>query len=334
MATINTTNPTLLDVANRFGPDGKVERNIAEVYSQMQEGLFTDMTFKEGNLPTGELVTIRTGYPEATWRRINEGVSQVKTQTQQVTETCGWLENRSEIDERLADLNGNREDWRFTEDLGIMAGMTNQLATAVFYSNTKSDPEKIHGFAPRFGTYSSTAGSAGNQIIKAGGSGSDNTSIWLIGWGPLGAYGIYPKGSKAGISAEDKGKEKLFDSNSKAYYGYVTQYKWDVGLVVKDWGYVVRIANIDVSDLTKNAATGADLIDLMIQASEQLKGANGVRPVFYCNRTVRGFLRRQLVNKSNVLLSMEEVAGKKVLVFDDIPVRRVDAILNTEAAVS
>jgi hypothetical protein len=57
------------------------------------------------------------------------------------------------------------------------------------------------------------------------------------------------------------------------------------------------------------------------------------RPVIYCNRTIKSFLRRQITNKENVNLTLDNVAGKKVLAFDSIPVRRVDAILNTEAEV-
>ena len=54
---------------------------------------------------------------------------------------------------------------------------------------------------------------------------------------------------------------------------------------------------------------------------------------FYVPRVIRSYLRRQITNKANVWLSMGEVAGKKVLQFDDVPVRRMDAILSTEARV-
>src|SRR5690606_38346105 len=115
--------------------------------------------------------------------------------------------------------------------------------------------------------------------------------------------------------------------------GYRTHFLWYCGLVVKDWRYVVRIANIDRTLLVKNAATGADLIDLMVQAIEMLPNTRIGRAVFYVNRNIRSFLRRQIANKSNVWLTMEEIAGKKVMTFDGIPVKRVDALLNTEARV-
>jgi hypothetical protein len=58
------------------------------------------------------------------------------------------------------------------------------------------------------------------------------------------------------------------------------------------------------------------------------------RPAIYCNKTVRTWLRIMMNEKSNVHLSLEEVASKKVLAFDGIPVRRCDKILNSEATIS
>jgi len=95
----------------------------------------------------------------------------------------------------------------------------------------------------------------------------------------------------------------------------------------------VRIANISVGSLTKDGATGADLFDLIAQAMEQVPSLQMGRPVLYCNRTVKSFMRRQQKNSKNVQISMADVAGRKVMSIDEVPVRRCDAILNTEAVV-
>src|SRR5699024_713935 len=166
------------------------------------------------------------------------------------------------------------------------------------------------------------------------GSGSDNTSIWLVGWGEKGAFGIYPKGSQAGLKMEDKGQVTLEDPDGGRYEGYRTHYQWKAGLSVKDWRYVVRIANVDVTALTKNASAGADLVDLLVQGLERIQGLVGVTSVFYCSRTIRSYLRRQMLNKDNVLLSLDEAAGKKVMSFVGVPLKRVDKLLDTEAAVT
>ncbi len=331
MATINDQNPTLLDVTKRLDPDGKVAK-IVEALTEENE-ILLDMAWMEGNLPTGHKTTIRSGLPPVTWRKLNYGVQPGKSRTVTVTDTCGMLEAYAEIDKALADLNGNTAQFRLSEDMAFIEAMNQEMASKVIYGDSETDPEQIMGLAPRFNTFSAENG---ENIIEGGGTGADNTSVWLIVWGDTKIHGIYPKGSKAGLSHEDKGQVTIENADGQGgrMEGYRSHYKWDCGLTVRDWRYVVRIANIDVSDLTKDASgSSADLIDLMVQALEQVKSLTGGRAAFYCNKTVRSFLRRQITNKSNVHLNMGEVAGKQVLMFDEVPVRRVDAILNTEARV-
>lgn len=330
MAEITATNPTLMDVAKRLDPDGKVDK-IVEMLSETNE-ILDDMTFMEGNLSTGHKTTVRSGLPSATWRKLNYGVQPSKSRTVAVTDTCGMLEAYAEVDKALADLNGNTSEFRISEDRAFLESMNQTVATKLFYGDTDSDPEQIMGFGPRFDDLSAENG---GNIISGGGSGSDNHSIWLVVWGPNTVHGIYPKGSSAGFQHNDLGEVTLEDAAGGKYQGYRTHYKWDMGLTVRDWRYVVRIANIDNSALTKDASSGADLIDLMTQALELVPNLGMGRPVFYCNRTIRSFLRRQITNKSNVNLTMEEVAGKKVVAFDGVPVRRCDGLLNgTEATIS
>jgi hypothetical protein len=97
---------------------------------------------------------------------------------------------------------------------------------------------------------------------------------------------------------------------------------------VKDYRYAVRIANIDMDTLTKNNASGADLMDLLTQATEIIQSTTGGNVVFYAGRSVSGWFRRQAMNKSNVLLSLEDVGtgGRRMLAFDGIPFKRTDAL--------
>ena len=213
--------------------------------------------------------------------------------------------------------------------------MNQAMAATVFYGNTAVYPERFMGLAPRYNSMSGAQSSA--NVLSGGGSGSTNTSIWLVCWGPNTIHGIFPKGSKAGLQHEDLGEQTLQDNNTPQgkYQGYRTHYKWDIGMCFRDWRYAVRVANVDVSVLTKNAASGADLIDLMTQAIELLPEIKMGNPVFYCSRTVRSFLRRQIANKIAAgTLTLEQIAGQHVVSFDGIPVKRCDQILNTEAVVS
>lgn len=330
MATLTATDLTLLDVAKRLDPDGGAA-DIAEMLSQDNEMLM-DMPWIEGNLPTGSRVTVRTGLPDVAWRKLNQGVPQSKGTTAQIDETCGMLEAFGQVDIDLAMLNGNTAAFRAGENRGFLEAMNQEMVSTVFYGDTAVNPERFLGFSPRFGDNSGPENA--DNIIDAGGTGTDNTSIWLIGWAPHTVHGIYPKGSKAGLIHEDLGIETVLDSSSRKYRAYQDRYQWKCGIAVRDWRYVVRIANIDTSDLLKTAATGGDLPDLMTRALERIHSLSGVRPVFYGNRTVRSFMRRQQVSKvANSTLAFDTIAGKPVLSFAEVPFRRVDALTNAEARV-
>src|SRR5699024_9511602 len=161
-------------------------------------------------------------------------------------------EDYAEVDKDLADLNGNTSAFRLSENLAHIEGISQALAQAVFYGDSSIHAERIMGLAPRFNTGDTASAATAENVIDGGGSGSDNTSIWLVGWGEKGAFGIYPKGSQAGLKMEDKGQVTLEDPDGGRYEGYRTHYQWKAGLSVKDWRYVVRIANVDVTALTKN----------------------------------------------------------------------------------
>lgn len=324
---------TLLDVARTMDPDGS-SAAIAEMLSQDNEMLM-DMPWYEGNLPTGHRVTVRTGLPDVVFRKLNSGVPNSKATTAQLDEACGILEGRSEIDCALAELNGNGTAFRLGQSKGFMESMNQSMQRQVIYGD-RLTTEAFVGLAPRFDDVPTTVNGAENKVnvLDAGGTGTDNTSIYLVGWGQNSIHGIYPKGSQAGLYHEDLGKIDAFDVNGNRFRAYGDRYEWKCGIAVPDWRYVVRICNIDVSDLTKNASAGADLIDLMTQAQELIHSLTGVQPAYYVNRTIRSFLRRQTVNKvANSTLMYDEVDGRPALMFGEVPVRRVDALLNTEARV-
>lgn len=332
MAVLAATHPTLLDVTRRLDPDGKIPL-IAEMLNQTNE-IIEDAVFLEGNELTGHTSVIRTGLPAPTWRKLYGGVQPAKSRTAKIRDTCGMLEAYAEVDKALADLNGNAAAFRMSEDAAHIEGMNQEFASTLLYGNEATEPEAFTGFAPRF---NDQAALNGENILTSAATpdGNDNTSIWLVVWGPNTAHMIYPKGSKAGLQSQDLGEVTIesVDGAGGRMQAYRTHYRWDLGLCVRDWRYVVRI-NIDQENLLGDASSGPDLIDLMSQAVEMIPSLSMGRPAFYGNRTVKSVLRRQMVAKvKNSTLSMDQVAGKHVLTFDGIPFRRVDAITNTEAGI-
>jgi hypothetical protein len=339
MATLANGNLTLADWAKRTDPDGRVPV-VAELLSQSNE-ILEDCVFKEGNLPTGERVVIRTGLPTVYWRALNQGIPSSKSTTAQVDEACGILEARSEVDKDLAMLNGNTAQFRLSEDTAFLEAMNQTQATTLFYGNPGTDPKQFLGLAAR---YSSLTGGNAQNILSAGGSGSDNTSVYLVVWGDQTVYCPFPKGSKAGLVHEDLGEQTVYNSDGTRLQALATRYQWKNGLVVKDWRYVVRICNIDVSDLigqtgTQAASAATNIVKLMARSLYRIPNMAMGKAAFYMNRTVHSGLSIAALDKSQYVLKINEGLSQfgqpySWLSFLGVPLRRVDALLNTEAAVS
>ncbi|MFY9350529.1 MAG: major capsid protein [Sphingobium sp.] len=342
MAVIGSVLPTLADLTKRLDPDGKIAA-IGEWLTQSNP-ILDDIVWQEGNLPTGERTTIRTELPTVALRALNEGVPRSKSRTAQVDDGAAMLEGNSQCDRKLAILSGDIGAYRLSESSAFLEAMNQTMAGLVVYGNAATNPKAFTGLAPRF---NSLSGPYGQQVIDAGGTGTDNSSIYLVGWGAQGVKGIYPKGTKAGLLHHDLSAHtgmgddgyplgvEVLDADGNPYIGYKDHYEWNAGLSVKDPGYVVRIANIDKSLLSIDGSTGAVIQRLMVTALETIKSTEtaGMKFGWYMPRQIRAMLRQQLLEKKNAFLSYEEVGGRKVTAFEQIPVRRIDAMKADEARV-
>ena len=329
MATIGANALTLADWAKRLDPDGKVPM-VVELLSQTNQ-MLDDMLFVEGNLPTGHRTTVRTGLPSVSWRRLNEGVAPSKSTTAQVDEQCGMLEAYCEVDKDLAELNGNTAEFRLSEASAFIEAMSQEMQSTMIYGNASTAPEEFNGLAQRYAAL-------GQNCISGSGSGSDNSSIYLCLWGGQTVHGLFPKGSKAGLQHEDLGLVTVETTAGVAgnrMRAYQDHWQWKCGLSVRDWRYVVRIANIDISNLVAKSSA-ADLIELMIKAIHRIPNLGAGRAAFYMNRTV--FQMLDIQRRDDVItgggLVYADVDGKVVPTVRGIPIRIVDALFETEATVS
>ncbi len=337
MATLPVTNPTMLDWAKVQDPSGKTAK-IIEMLSQTNSAN-EDMVMVEGNLPTGHQVSIRTGLPTGFYRMINAGTPAEKATEAQVVENVAMLEGRSHVDVKLAKLNGNVSSYRMQKNKAHLEGMSQTAATTLFYGSN-ANPEEFVGFANRYNLLSAPNG---DNIIDAGGSSTDNMSIWLIGWGSETIYGILPKGSKVGLSHEDLGIDDVDDAAGNQMRAYKDLFNLDQGLVVADWRYGVRIANVDNSDLvgltgTQAITAATSIIKLMSRAIDHLPSLGGIKPVFYVNRTVASHLRVAALDTSNAAVTIEKALnqfGNSIhqMMFLGIPVRLQDVLTIAEARV-
>lgn len=349
MATLPTNGGavTLTDFAKSLDPNGSTATAI-ELLNQTSDVLM-DIPWLEGNQTTGHTTTIRTGLPTPTWRKLYSGVQPSKSLRAQVTDACGQLEARNEIDKAVCELNGNTSAFRASEATAEVEGMNQAFTETLFYGDTAVNPERFTGLTARYNALTG-AGTAQN-VIDAGGTGSDNTSMWLVVWGAQTVTGIYPKGTQAGLNHQDLGEIDAFDAQTPParFRAYADIWNWKCGITVRDWRYAVRICNIDVSDLvgqtgTQAATASTAIIKLMVRAMARIPSMNMGKAVFYANRTVKEFLSISALDKSQNALSFSQsldqfghVAPGSVnngtVMFQGVPVRTVDRLLSTETRV-
>jgi len=330
MSTLNSTVMSLADLAKKQGPKQDILDTI-EMLSQIND-INADLPFREGNLPTGHLYNVRVGFPRVYWRMINQGTPTSKSRTAQATDVCGMLSARSQLDVALGEISGNVSKLRHDEARPFMEAMSQEVAGTLFYGNQGLSQEEFPGLSPR---YSSLSANNASHVINAQGTGSDQTSIWLIGMGELGLHGIYPRGSSAGVNHKDLGEQDAFDSDDNRFRAWMDLWEWKVGIVLPDWRHVVRICNIDVPNLIANSSA-ADLPELMIKATHRLPRAKSLKYYWYMNRTTLEMLEIQLREDvgGGGQLKYEVVDGLPATTFRGMTIRICDQILETESQVA
>lgn len=329
----------------RHDPDGKIS-TLVDLLSQ-ENGILDDCLTVECQSGNAFEYTQVVKLPTPTRRIYNTGVPRtlagVAKQVTTAVEYADW----SVFDNSLAQLGGNLSELRAQEDMLHMQGIGQRVASDLFYSNPTNDPTAFRGLANIYNTVSTATSQIANNVIDMGGTGNTNTSMWLITWGPKHIHTIFPKGTQAGLIHKDMGLLPAIDSNNLEFLAWRTWLQWNIGIAVHDWRFAVRACNIDVSLL--NGGSAANLINMMVQMVHKppIMPA-GVAPIqdsdapdklvmgrsaFYCDRTLSTYLDQQAMNKTNVLLRMEEWDGESVTTFRGIPIRNVDALLNTESRV-
>lgn len=343
MAATGNTVPTLVDVAKGLDPNGAPAR-VAEILSQRNE-IFDSLHVMQGNLPTGHRLTMRTGLPTAAWRLLNNGVTPGKSSKAQVDEQCGMMQAFSEVDKKLAELSGDIASFRLSEATAFIEAMGQEAVGTLFYGNSGLAPEEFTGLGVR---YSSTSAANGQNVLSAGGSGSDNTSIWLTVSGPETFGLLYPKSSQAGLRHKDMGEQVVQTGTgigTGRMIAMLDSFEWDLGMYLKDWRYVVRIPNIDVSDLLAQSTTQASsaataIIKLMSRAMHRIPSFSMGRAAWHMNRTVLSMLDVAGLDKSASAITVQPALDqfgnptRGNYMFRGVPIKVNDQLLNTESVVS
>jgi hypothetical protein len=315
-------------------------RAIAKVIEMLKENnaILDDAMAVECNMGTKHRTTIRTGLPSVTWGQFYQGIAQSKGTKAQVDDTTGFVEQLSSIDKRLLDISGNPNAVRLSEAFASLEAISQEVASTLIYGNDNTSPAEFTGFAPRFNDLGAVNG---GQIIDAGGTGADNTSIWFVTWGDSQCSMLYPQGTQGGVKREDKGEQRTVDGSGNPYFVMEEQFTQHAGLSVRDWRYVSRVANIDASLLD---AGSVDIYSFMRKAFWKLKShrVTGGRMAIYCNAGVLEALDADstpttstgVTANTTVRLRPTEVDGFEVMSYRGIPIRQVDALLINEAQIT
>lgn len=345
MALLDTTRLTLADNAKMEDPTGKIAV-IANLLSQTNE-ILTDCVFVKANGKSFHRVNINVGLPEVYWTQVNVGTPPSKAQYATVDEGIGMLEARTETDIRAAALSGNINRYRMQQSVAHLEAMNQEMATCMFYGDTGVTSAAFLGLAGRYSALTSAGNSA--NVISGGnpGSSDDTMSIWLVGWGPETVYCTYPEGSTSGLQHRNLGEQTAYFDDGTRMQVYADLYNWSNGLVVKDWRYAVRIANLETAELTTLTATQAptgstsygNVLHSMVQAVARIPNLSMCRPAFYMNRTAHTAMMRIAMEKSSSVLRIVEAASqfgtpRDYLSFMGIPIRRCDALLTTETPIT
>lgn len=339
MALLSKTRLTLADSAAMEDPTGRAAV-IANLLSQTNE-ILTDAVFKKANGKTYHRVSIAAGLPEVYWTSVNVGTPPTAAEFVTVDEGIGMLEARAETDIRTPALFGNINRHRMEASMLHLEAMNQEMATTLFYGDTGVTPAAFKGLAGRY-TNVSTAPNSANVLSAGGTTAGQQMSMWLVGWGEN-VFCTYPEGSAAGLVHRNLGEQTAYLADGTRMQVYADLYTWSSGLVVRDWRYVVRIANIDAvaaAALNSNQAPGSttNILHSMAQAIARIPNHAMARLVFYCNRTVFTLLQRIAMEKSAGVLSINQAVdqfGSKGswLSFMGVQIRQCDALLTTEDVV-
>jgi len=333
MATVGTNYNTLADLVARTEPDGSFARRIADRVGRTNQ-LLQFLPFVRSNKVDGNTIVQATKLPTVGYIKYNKAPTKSKGETVQVTDSVARLKVFSDVDCELADSHVDKEAFRASEDMLFVEAMNQQVASDLIYSNVTTTPEKFQGLAPRYGTASQTRNNFGYYMIDGGGSGSDNTSIWVLRLDETdGVHGIFGKAGKAGLSMTDHGKVWGPDADGNDMQWYRSEYRWEVGLQVRRPGAAVRICNIDKSNLT-GETSAADLSKLLQRACKLIENGPG-RVVILMNKTTQAWLEIQASQETTLgLHNLKDTFGEDMMAFRGKPIIMHEAITVAEATVS
>lgn len=287
--------------------------------------ILKDIPILEANDGTVNTTTVRTSQPSGTRRKYNEGIVSHASTTKNIRDLMEMLEDYSVIDKNIVDHSSNKAALINTEILAFLNGMGETQAEDLIYGDNGADDTQSNGFAVRRKALNA------ENCVSAGGTGNALTSIYIVGLGSQFVHLFHPKGrNDVGVKREDRGLQDwpiLVGGVMKTMPAYVNFFSAHFGLAVRNEKALQRIANIPA------AIDADDLVELVLARLNKLP--LGVQNVsIYCNSDIQTKLDKASWLKTNAVFTKEDPWGELITHVRKGRVRQVDAILNTESAIS
>jgi len=319
MATLNMNDQmTALEIVRRANaPD---PYKIIELMGLTNEMLL-DVPAHEANNGTRNVALQRSIKSMGEHRIYNSGVGKKATQTKIVEDRIAMMAEYSDVDAEMLKHSGNAKAARHSEAVAIIKGMGLTQAHTLIYGD-ESKREEFAGLMQRYNRLA--------DVVNAGGTGSNLTSIYLCAVGPDLFHLIYPKGSTSvGVNREDRGLVDVPDPKdaTKMYPVYREYFTAEYGITIKEPMAVRRIANIPAN------ISGDDLIDRILDTRARMP-TGAATYTLYANIDVMIKLDKTARDRTNVVYSTTDPWGKPITMVRDLRCRRMDVILNTESAVA
>lgn len=322
MAEYNPSGITLQEVAHRHDPNGEMA-TIVDALLEVN-GILEDAVWREANDTFANKATRWSKEPTGSNRRLGGGVSGERGETVEVNDVIAMLDSIAKNDIEYIKSFKNPKQARSDEAMAFVRGMSKTMAGDIVYANTITEIANFTGVAPRLSSLATSA-----NVLNEGGTGSDLSSIFVINWGKDTAHMIYPKNSIAGLDHIDMGEQLVEGiASSGDMRAYVDYFTWKAGFTVKDEKSIGRLANIETSGAT-NIFDEDNLITLL----NRMTTGPGTR--IYCNQDILTQMEIRLKDKTNVhFVKADGIAPGFDMLFKRFPIRKVDQILSTEAALT
>lgn len=369
MSTLSKEYKSFKDLALAMDKDMS-ESDVIQMASR-NKPIIEDALALPCNKGTSHKTLIKKGLPTFILKALYGGVPASRGNRMEVEDTCSVIASAAEVEVDYIDIFETAEEKkaeRLSEAVDHIEALGQGVETLVIYGNSDTDPRAPKGLVQRF---SDLTAENGKNIIHGSGTIADSddcTSVWFITWDSSTVHLIYPKGQTAGVKQKDQGSIPAVGPQG-TYFVYRDDFSWHVGVTLRDWRYVVRIAGISVDALENyvNAqksfkfyanginkvivqqnfldSTDAEEESTLTQTAENIVGlfklayyqwegrtqAKG-KSFIYANTLVVAALDFMVDQGMSGFSRAEVENGSEVLKFRGITIRETAAILNNESA--